>query len=366
MKKLLFVLLILLTWYLAAMYYLVSLMTLAVAELLLLIAMFVVSKYLKRHLRVGFSGTILVMYKRQRTSCPVLIRNTGRLPAGKVRLRFRTAWWEEEGEKSLFLYGNPAEKEAAASEVSADFRVSAVADIDIEAPWCGMLYVFVHRAQGFDYLSLFKTRIPAEGRLQAAVLPVGTRMNLRFSREFWNHPGYVEDARTVFGKGGGEIRQLREYLPGDSYRMIHWNQTARTDELWVKEQEPEQEPRVLLYLDFYPEKRRSPQELAAYFEVLFSLTAGLVREQLSVSVQWKERDGCSGGAAVNTLEDCRALLLKLYQNDIVLHGGADTAEEKTCGLCLNQDLELFSQGRKVFRFSVEHYEKELEQRVFVL
>ena len=45
MKRLLFILLALFTWYLAAMYHLVSLMVLAVAELFLLLCMFAVSRY---------------------------------------------------------------------------------------------------------------------------------------------------------------------------------------------------------------------------------------------------------------------------------------------------------------------------------
>ena len=48
MKKTLFVLLILLTWYLAAMYHLVPLMALAAAELLLFLGMFALSLYLKK------------------------------------------------------------------------------------------------------------------------------------------------------------------------------------------------------------------------------------------------------------------------------------------------------------------------------
>lgn len=37
------------------------------------------------------------------------------------------------------------------------------------------------------------------------------------------------------GTYGDEFPQLQEYAQGDSYRYIHWKQSARTDILWVKD-----------------------------------------------------------------------------------------------------------------------------------
>jgi uncharacterized protein (DUF58 family) len=48
---------------------------------------------------------------------------------------------------------------------------------------------------------------------------------------------------------GDIVHGVRDYLPGDSMRQIHWRATARRDELIVKEVEQPGSPQLLLALD---------------------------------------------------------------------------------------------------------------------
>ena len=354
MKLLLFFLVMLATWYLAAMYHLVSLLALAIAQFLLLLFMFAVSRYLKGHLKCGFKGETLVLPKQHRTPCPLVVKNTGRLPVGRYRLRLRLSYWDRPGETTAFLSGSAGSKEGAET------------DFYINAPRCGLLTISIDKVQAFDYLCLFKAEIAHAGELRIAVLPAGARMQLRLSSDFENHLGAGADIRPVLGSGGGEIRQLREYAAGDPYRLIHWNLTARMDEPWIKEQEQEREHVVFLYLHLCSDAQWSAQRLDAFFEVLYSLATCLVEQQLSVHVAWKEPSGASAGMMVDSVDTCRALLLWLYQSvSILQHAAGPSARGKT-GLIRDLDLALYSNGREVFRFSPEHYRDELEQRVFVL
>lgn len=47
--------------------------------------------------------------------------------------------------------------------------------------------------------------------------------------------------RPVLGKGGSEFFMLREYVPGDDLRHVHWPSTARLDDLVIRQ--PENVPR---------------------------------------------------------------------------------------------------------------------------
>lgn len=52
------------------------------------------------------------------------------------------------------------------------------------------------------------------------------------------------------GVGPGEmVRSLREYVPGDAMRMVHWRASARRDHLLVKELEPPERPHLAVIVD---------------------------------------------------------------------------------------------------------------------
>lgn len=336
MKKILFVLLMLLTWYLAAMYHLISLMTLALAEILFFLGMFLASRYLRRHTKVRFSEPAMVITKNQKTPCRIVMEHTGILPPGRLRLRFRLAYWDQKGETTGFFYhhGLGGEQEEAG--------------FYLDAPWCGQLIISMERVQIFDYVSLFQAGLLAGEELEAAVLPGGAAMTIRISEEFGNQQGWEAEIQPFVGMGDGEIRQLRDYFPGDPHRLIHWKQSARMDTLLVKEQGPRQEQSAWLYLDLHSDQPKSARELDAFFEILHSLILGLMEEAFTLLVRWKEPDGSWAGMEAADREDGSALLLRLYQSES-MQGGAPALIPPKQGLCLNVDRKLVSGGRQEMR-----------------
>ena len=99
------------------------------------------------------------------------------------------------------------------------------------------------------------------------------------------YAGEGEERRLILGSGGEEIRQLREYAAGDPYRLIHWNQTARTDVLWVKEYEPESERSVVIYLDFFRSLSKQDIPLDAFWEILRAFLEGMLAAEIFIQVR---------------------------------------------------------------------------------
>ena len=61
--------------------------------------------------------------------------------------------------------------------------------------------------------------------------------------------GSIGESRPRGRSGADTVRSLRDYVPGDATRLIHWAATARHGELIVKELEGPDSPRLALIVD---------------------------------------------------------------------------------------------------------------------
>ena len=107
------------------------------------------------------------------------------------------------------------------------------------------------------------------------VLPALGRISSRFKGRLC---GRVErESRRANRPGhGAEIRNLREYVPGDPSRHIHWPSSARRGTLIVRQWEDEDDPGTLvLGLGWEAEETRGRRQA---FEVAVSLTATILHE----------------------------------------------------------------------------------------
>lgn len=71
-----------------------------------------------------------------------------------------------------------------------------------------------------------------------------------------------------------QLLHLRDYLPPDSSKRIHWKASARSDKLLVKEYQKEQGRQIRLYFDCNPKKMDAAEKIV--YEKGLSLIASLV------------------------------------------------------------------------------------------
>ena len=99
------------------------------------------------------------------------------------------------------------------------------------------------------------------------------------TREFFEILPGLEGAMESLAKGRGQdLYALRDYVPTDSARHVHWKASARLGSLMVREFTREDERRVLLVLDPHisaPTPGEIPQIAAHRFERAVTLCAGV-------------------------------------------------------------------------------------------
>lgn len=361
MKKAAFFLLIAVTYYLAAMYQLISLMLLFWAEVFLTVCMWVLSCYMKHHLTVEFPEQCTAMEMSASYWCYYNIINSGRLPVSRCRIRLRARYLQENKDKIKYLYG--------ASEAGTEKRRFGIC-----VPYCGVFSLKIDRIRVYDYLSLFFGTNVLFKEMKIAILPPEQPLLIEESSHEWGSKDEGQDMITLgSGDATGEIRQIREYQAEDSYRHIHWNQTAKTDMIWIKEYEKETHSCVDFLLEIDAVQWEKTKEMDAFYRLLYSIILGLLQKEYRVKVSWY--DGNKRLAEMEILEkmQCQELFLCLYQinysnlPDITAKALLEAYSlsheyyfklDTELRWCLNENL--------VYQFSMENLEQEITKKIFTL
>lgn len=251
--------------------------------------------------------------------------------------------------------------------------------MEVTGRYCGIMTLHMVRLRVYDYLSLFSCARKMDGTVEVAVYPQEKALQLELSSLGEGEEGLLQERiSNLGGEIGGEVRQLREYQSGDSSRYIHWNQTARTGQLWVKEYEREADSCIRLFLDMEGMEEADEAEADAFYELVSALVLGLLKQTASVLVGWHDGAGRMADMEVGNGEQRRELLLCLYRR--WLPGLGDTAqtvwgpekawepENGSSGgiLKLDMRLRLYRNDTLLYTFSADNLEEQITGGKYVL
>lgn len=336
MSRIVFGLLAVLTYYLAGMYLSLPLMILGFAELFLLIFLIFLPRYLKKHISVEFIKKSETAELGGEMHCHLVIHNTGKLPVSRARLRLKLKYAGEQKEVTRRLYLG-AEKGDNETEFS--FRTE----------YCGLIQIKADKLRVYDYMSLYSSSKPLDAYMEAAVFPVSSPLAIDLPAEAFDNTGVSELTADKTGENNDEIRQIREYRMGDSNRHVHWNLSAKTDKLWIKEYQKDTDLTAGILLSCGGET--TTQQQSAFYSLFFSLALGLLQSAALVKVCWY--DGGKGGyifdEAANP-EQLQELLVRLYRSNL---SKADNAPAFEYLFRLTTDLELYDKEKQIRRFTAE-------------
>lgn len=191
MKKFAFLALLFFIYYVAGMYESMALMVFFLTLFLLMAVMFLLSFYLKRHIRASFMDQIVYTEKGEPFEWRLRVDNTGRLPAGRFVLKFHQ---DRKGRK---IQGN-----CGCGEHVLYFRN--------KEEHCGIFSVRADELRVYDYIGIFFRKRHMEDEMTVIAFPKQAGMNIENCGLLSGSQELPSGNSLLPGEDHDEIRQIRE------------------------------------------------------------------------------------------------------------------------------------------------------------
>ena len=354
MKKLAFLALLCLLYYIAAMYESPALMAIFLSQLLLLPVMLILSFYLKDHFSVSFSECLTFAETGKNAEIKISMEDTARIPVSRFKAR-------------LTVLGEEPEEIWRRTVPGSCVRGKDTLYYEERAEHCGIYQVQIRWLKIYDPLALFSRKKAVESNMEIVAFPPLINMKMDFEATGQKGEEQYQTEWFLRGNNYDEIRQIREYRAGDPLRHIHWNQTARTGKPWVKEYEEDPKGQIVLYLDINEMDKKEPDEKDQFYTLLYAILHGMLNADRSILVLWNEKEKsrmCH--REVRDDRGCRELFLMLYRNQKMIAGRryANPETEKENLMRLTDELSWYEGKRLIFQFSQENMIQELAEIAF--
>lgn len=230
-----------------------------------------------KHLRLSLSAPLSVQ-KGEEVSVCVQVENTGlfSLATLSVQVCCRNLLTDERSCRSL--------------RISAPGRQRQSEVVTFAGLRCGKLELTLPELRVYDLFGLYGRRVAENVRTFSLVLPelypvqlqTGERTTPDFDSDEYSmrHPG--DDPSETFA--------LREYVPGDRVRSIHWKLTEKTGDVIVRQLSLPVDHSILLLLDNSAPEACTPADKESLGELTASVSAALCAAGLTHHIAWYDRN----------------------------------------------------------------------------
>lgn len=136
-----------------------------------------------------------------------------------------------------------------------------------------------------DLFGLQRRRVSCFAKKDLTVLPTLFETQIRFSEQATAIPDSDIYSAEKPGSDPGEIFAIREYIPGDSIRQIHWKLSEKCDKTMVREFGLQVVNDMLVLLE--TAEADSPEETDAITEVFASVCQSLANNGALFQAGWR-------------------------------------------------------------------------------
>lgn len=136
-----------------------------------------------------------------------------------------------------------------------------------------------------DIMGLARIHIPFSGACEINVLPEEGGYEQEKISGYLSGASETEESREK-GNDFAEVSDIREYIPGDRFRDIHWKLSAKKDILMIKERVAVAGSEMAIVLEFSTERELTEQVL----ERGYHLSKEILEQQMPVCfLLWNQR-----------------------------------------------------------------------------
>lgn len=204
----------------------------------------------------------------------LLVENTGLLPVPRLKLNIVC--------RNL----RTGAKARTVLEISLLPRQKKRLDFHIDCPLCGVYQVSLEGTERGDLFGLLFRKTECAAACSATVLPQIFDMSISLENTDMVTPEGDTYSPFAPGDDSGETFAIREYVPGDAIRKIHWKLSEKTDKLMIREFGQLVVNEVAMFLE--TAGARSAEENDAITEVFASVSMALVKSGISHYVFWRD------------------------------------------------------------------------------
>lgn len=177
---------------------------------------------------------------------------------------------------------------------------SCETELEVIPGHAGRYVVSIVSAEIADTLGIWSKKAECSGEERLTVMPEMFDIQLAYT----SSAAMLENDRYrahVRGNDPGDITGIKEYVPGDPVRNIHWKLTEKTDKLLVKELGNPVTDQFLVILDTAPDIAQDPFALDAAASVYASVIQSILNDGYVLSAAWTDPD--TGKAVIRKIQD---------------------------------------------------------------
>ena len=131
-------------------------------------------------------------------------------------------------------------------------------EIPVSKEQCGEIIVRCREAYVYDLLGLFKVPITTFGEMTTVIYPQKVQMHVEMSKDIYGRPREEGQIQNRRGNDPSEMFDIREYVPGDDIRAVHWKLSSKTDTLILREASDPSHYNLVVLIDLGLEQENEP------------------------------------------------------------------------------------------------------------